>query len=274
MFPIKHFASPGTHYGHKANEWNPKTASFLSAIEKKNRIHIIDLEQSILMLRRALNFIREICEKRGSILCPNIVRETDSNKGFDPPFLALSSSSDRDAFRKKTGTIGRPEGGPRFQSETRLPSATTKGPTFLPSATGSRETLGSKQRRRTARLYLRSRNRKNQMSGKSSNRREKISALAPQVTEDLVPRALLIFNLNQNAILVKGAIKLQLPIIAVLDNKSDPSGIQFPIPGNCSSANPESLELYISCVLNAIRSGKRGEMRNINLPSDRGGSPR
>lgn len=226
------------------------------------------------MLRRALNFIREICEKRGSILCPNFVRETDKGHepGQDSPSLvgfspSLTSSSrlslGGSVFSKKTGGS--------FQSETRLPSSNTttktlsKGPTFLPGATGSRETLGSKQRRRTARLNLRFRNRKNQMSGKSLNRREKISALAPQVTEDLVPRALLIFNLNQNAILVKEAIKLQLPIIAVLDNKSDPSGIQFPIPGN--SAKPESLELYISCVLNAIRSGKKGEMRKI--PSDK-----
>lgn len=62
--------------------------------------------------------------------------------------------------------------------------------------------------------------------------RERISTLAAQVTEDLVPRALLILNMTQNSILVKEAIKLRIPVVAVLDNKSDPFGIQFPIPGN------------------------------------------
>ena len=229
----------------------PKLHLSLPQSKKKNRIHIIDLEQSILMLRRALNFIKEIYEKRGSILCPSIARETDINKDHESPsFLALSSSSDTPNLQL-------------FQSETRLPTdnatTTNKGPTFLPDAMVPRETLGSKQRRRAARFRFR--NQKNQMSEKSLNRRSKIFARSSNETEDLVPRALLILRPSQNAILVKEAIKLQLPIIAVLDNKSDPSGIQFPIPGN--GANSESLELYISCVKNAIRSGKRGEMRKI-----------
>ena len=221
MSPIKHFILAGIHSGHKANERNPKTAFFPSAPEKKSKIHIIDLEQSILMMRRALNFIGEIYEKRGSLFCVGGGTNT-----------ATLFSIDRKA---------------KFQSETQSTQISAKGPT------GSRETLGSKQRRRLRR--------KSQMSS-SLNRREKITALAPQVTEDLVPRALLILDPSKNAILVKEGIKLQLPVIAILDNKCDPSGIQYPIPGNGANL-PESLELYILGVTNAIRDGKRNEMRKI-----------
>jgi len=192
-------------------------------MDKKTKIHLIDLEQSILMLRRALNFIREIYEKRGSIFLYGGEGESSKN----------------------------------FSGETQsTPIAGVKG------LTGLRETLGSKQRRRVSRMQ------KNQMSRRkkslNSSSREKISVIlkTPQVIEDLVPRALLILDPNKNTILVKEAIKLQLPIVAILDNKSDPSGIQFPIPGNGANSS-ESPKLYISCVMNAIKDGKKNELKKI-----------
>ena len=178
------------------------------------------------MMRRALNSIKDVCGKRGLILCPGIA-----------PGTGLHSQTLTTHFRSV---------------ETRN---TLVNPTPLRYATKS-EKPGSKRKRKLVRLRL-----QRLSPGAGLDGRGKISALASQVTEDLVPRALPIFNINQNATLVKEAIKLQLPIIAVLANKSDPFGIQFPIPGN--SETPESLELYMSCVRDAVSDGERNEMKEI-----------
>ncbi len=65
MFLIKHFVLSNIHLGHKTNKWNPRTASFLLGM--RDGIHVIDLEQTILMAKRALNFVKKVCERRGYI---------------------------------------------------------------------------------------------------------------------------------------------------------------------------------------------------------------
>jgi hypothetical protein len=70
MFLIKHFVASAIHLGHKTNQWNPRTAFFLFAASPTSgtKIHIIDLEQTILMIRRALTFIQKISQSDGFLL--------------------------------------------------------------------------------------------------------------------------------------------------------------------------------------------------------------
>jgi ribosomal protein S2 len=71
MFLIKHFVASAVHLGKKTNQWNPRTAFFLFAASptgKASAIHIIDLEQTILMIKRALTFIQKICLRDGVLL--------------------------------------------------------------------------------------------------------------------------------------------------------------------------------------------------------------
>ncbi len=70
-----------------------------------------------------------------------------------------------------------------------------------------------------------------------------------------------ILNTNSNAALVKEAIKLQIPIIAVLDSDSDPYGIQYPIPGNDDSI--DAISLYTELLLAAVAAGKQNELKKI-----------
>ena len=78
MFITKHFITSAIHLGHKINEWNPKMAYYLFAISptnnqkflgKKAAIHIIDLEQTVIAMKRAFKFIQKICANRGYLLC-------------------------------------------------------------------------------------------------------------------------------------------------------------------------------------------------------------
>lgn len=91
-FVIKDLVKAGVHLGHQTNKWNPRTSSYLFAI--KDQIHIIDLEQSILMFRRALQFIQKICSKRGNILY--IPYQSNSKKGVLVEVLNNVSKNDYD----------------------------------------------------------------------------------------------------------------------------------------------------------------------------------
>lgn len=65
MLSIKELIKANIHLGQKTNKWNPRTSYYLFGI--KDNIHILDIEQSIIMLRRAMIFIKKISEKRGNI---------------------------------------------------------------------------------------------------------------------------------------------------------------------------------------------------------------
>ncbi len=66
LFTIKTLLENGVHYGHKKNRWNPKMAQYIYGI--KNKVHIIDLEQTALMLDRALFVIKALAARNGRIL--------------------------------------------------------------------------------------------------------------------------------------------------------------------------------------------------------------
>ena len=66
LFTIKKLLESGVHYGHKKNRWNPKMAQYIYGI--KNKVHIIDLEQTAMMLDKALFAIKSVAAKNGRIL--------------------------------------------------------------------------------------------------------------------------------------------------------------------------------------------------------------
>ena len=76
-----------------------------------------------------------------------------------------------------------------------------------------------------------------------------------------IPEAIFITNTNKYQTLIKECIKLQIPIIAIIDSNSTPFGIQYPIPGNEASA--ESLFLYTSILYNTLLVAKKEELKRL-----------
>lgn len=91
MFLIKHFVASSLHLGHSTNHWNPRTAYYILAAYQrgKGEIHIIDIEQTILMLRRAFNFLSNI-KRDGFILLP--LRDLANDIDLSP--LGINSTLD------------------------------------------------------------------------------------------------------------------------------------------------------------------------------------
>ena len=70
-----------------------------------------------------------------------------------------------------------------------------------------------------------------------------------------VPDLVFIIDTNYESLAIKEAIKLNIPIIAILDTNSNPDGIDFPVPGNDDARR--SIDLYCSLIKETIENAKK-----------------
>ncbi|MEJ2047597.1 MAG: 30S ribosomal protein S2, partial [Dehalococcoidia bacterium] len=63
---IKQLLEAGAHFGHQTSRWHPRMKKYI--FTKRNGIHIIDLEQTVSMLARACDFVKQVAAEGGSIL--------------------------------------------------------------------------------------------------------------------------------------------------------------------------------------------------------------
>src|SRR3712207_5201453 len=63
---LRQLIDAGVHFGHQTNRWNPKMSPFIYGA--RNGIHIIDLDQSVKLLHRALSFLAHAVARGGQIL--------------------------------------------------------------------------------------------------------------------------------------------------------------------------------------------------------------
>lgn len=251
MFLIKHFVASNIHLGHKINKWNPRTSNFLLGI--KDNIFIIDLEQTVVMIKRALTFVKKICLNRGYIF-------------YVPSFIQNESFIIRKNIENKIKSF------PINLQDNNLILLTPK---FVSS---------SKQR---GMLYAFTQKRKNLLSlGLSSFKSTVLSSattdkkgndlfsttLSPAFmtanqevhqTFFLKPEALFLLNTNNHVALIREAAKLQIPVIAIIDSDSSVLGIRYPIPGNDDTI--ETQKIYTELLINTIIDAKKKEAKLILL---------
>ena len=77
-----------------------------------------------------------------------------------------------------------------------------------------------------------------------------------------VPEMIFVIDTNVESLAIKEAIKLKIPIVAVLDSNSDPTGINFPIPGNDDARR--SIDLYCELLKSTIIDAKKNIASNQN----------
>nr|BBH42958.1 30S ribosomal protein S2 [Marophrys sp. SRT127] len=341
-FLIKHFLTSAVHLGHRVNKWNPKTASFLFATTKNN-IHLVDLEQSILMIRRASNFVKKVYENRGHLLYipprsfPHQQRlrrlflkggvvAAEDPQGKPTRGIPFEHSLRESRFRD-TSAAGnlllhpreafedlwaKPEKqhqaakSPRATATSgsndsvflgaRLPIASNPSWFATSSAKTSRYAgehmdpahpcsssdplyFLNQQIQGTSRGTAQGRIQdQHQQQIATSKTKKQTGSSTKRISEVLtkkrkerqfIPEVLFILRLRiglggdvvDGDPLVREAVKLQIPIIGIIDSNVNPHGIQYPIPGNDDST--ESLSLYTQLILNAITEARKKELKNL-----------
>ena len=221
-FTMRQLLEAGIHFGHHTRRWNPKMKEFIFA--DRNKIHIIDLEKTVPMLYNALEVIHEIAKKGGKILFVGTKRSASE--------IVASSAINCGQFYVNHRWLG----GMLTNWET--VSKSIKRLKELESKIESGE--------------INNLTKKEKLNIERSKDKLELNLGGIKNMPDL-PDAIFVIDINKEAIAVQEAKKLNIPVIAICDTNTDPSNIDYPIPGNDDAVR--AISLYCDLIGSSILSG-------------------
>ena len=220
---IKQLLEAGVHLGHKTLRWNPKMKQYIFG--EKNSIHIIDLTQTVEFLKNALVQVHKTISGGGKVLVVSTKKQ------------ATEQVSD---LAKETGQF--------YVNYRWLGGMLTNWNTIQNSIKRLKklnEQLSKENIGFTKKEIL-----------KFSKEKEKLQRSLGGISEmKKTPDLIFIIDTNMESLAVAEAKKLKIPIIAILDTNSDPTGIDFPIPGNDDARR--SINLYCDLLKNTIKDAEK-----------------
>jgi small subunit ribosomal protein S2 len=216
---MREMLEAGVHFGHQARYWNPKMAPYLFG--QRNKIHIINLEQSLPMYGEAVNFLSKLAAKKGKVMfvgtkrsAQNVIQEEALRCGM--PFVNRRWLG---GLLTNYQTVK--------QSINRMKSLEAK------EADGTLEKMTKKDQLRHKREL------------------DKLSRGLSGI-KDMggLPDALFVVDVGYENIAVLEAKKLGIPVVGVVDSNNSPDNIDYVIPGNDDAIR--SIRLYAKGIADAI----------------------
>jgi len=224
---IKQLLEAGVHLGHKTLRWNPKMKKFIFG--SKNSIHIIDLVQTLELTNAALIEIHKCISSGGKMLFVSTKKQ---------------ASDTISALAKDTSQF--------YVNHRWLGGMLTNWKTISNSIKRYKklcEDLSKENQGFTKKEIL-----------KRGTERDKLERSLGGIADmKKVPNMIFIIDVNIEALAVAEAKKLNIPIVAIVDTNSDPTGINFPIPGNDDARR--SINLYSELIKETILDAQK----NINF---------
>ncbi|MBV9079047.1 MAG: 30S ribosomal protein S2 [Methylobacteriaceae bacterium] len=220
-FSMRQLLEAGAHFGHQSHRWNPKMSQFIFGT--RNNIHIIDLAQTVPMLHRALQAVSDTVAGGGRVLFVGTKRQASD---------AVAEAARRSAQY--------------FVNSRWLGGMLTNWKTISASINRLRtleETLqvGGPGLTKKERLML-------------SREKEKLEkALGGIKDMGGVPDLLFVIDTNKEALAIKEAGRLGIPVAAIVDTNCNPDGIAFPVPANDDAGR--AIQLYCELVARAAIDG-------------------
>ena len=201
---IRDLLDAGLHFGHQTKRWNPKMKRYI--FDKRNGIHIIDLTKSLALLQQALKFVNDIVASGKAVLFVGTKKQAqqvvfDAAKACNQPYVTT---------RWLGGTLTNAETIRKSIKHMREVEAIVKG-----------EGFASMHKKEASRL-------RNELEKLQRN----LTGIAGMAD---LPGAVIVMDINREAIAVKEANRLKIPVIAIVDTNTDPDPINYPIPGNDDS---------------------------------------
>ena len=232
---VKQLLEAGVHLGHKTFRWNPKMNEFIFG--SKNSIHIIDLVQTLEMTNAALNEIHKCVSAGGKILFVSTKKQAAETIAI----LAKDTSQFYVNHRWLGGML-----------------------------TNWQTISNSIKRLKKLSIELKSENtgftKKENL--KMGIQRDKLDrALGGIADMKKIPDMIFIVDTNVEELAVKEALKLNIPIVAIVDTNSDPTGINFPIPGNDDARRAINLycDLIKQTVLDAQQNILKADSEDVKV---------
>ena len=226
-FSMRQLVEAGAHFGHNTRRWNPKMSPFLFGV--RNGIHIIDLQQSVPMLHRSMQAVREVVSGGGRVLFVGTKR--------------AASDIVADAARKC---------GQYYVNHRWLGGMLTNWKTISQSIRRLKEL-----EEQLASGALAGLTKKEQLN--LQRERDKLDrALGGIKDMGGLPDILFIIDTNKEALAIQEANTLNIPVVAILDSNSDPRGVTYPVPGNDDAIR--AIQTYCDLIGGSVLDGIQAEI--------------
>ena len=224
-FTMRQLLEAGVHFGHHTRRWNPKMEPYIFG--KRNNIHIINLEKTVPMLYEALEAIQSIAKNGGKFLFVGTKRSASE--------LIAQAAINCGQYYVNHRWLG----GMLTNWETVSKSIKKLKNLEERIESGEINSLTKKEKLNIER------------------QKEKLDLTLGGIKNmNGVPDAMLIIDTSKEAIAVLEANNLNIPVIAICDSNTNPSGVDYPIPGNDDALRAISLycDLVAASVLKGLES--------------------
>ena len=224
-FTMRQLLEAGVHFGHHTRRWNPKMDPYIFG--KRNNIHIINLEKTVPMLYEALDAIQSIAKNGGKFLFVGTKRSASE--------LIAQAAINCGQYYVNHRWLG----GMLTNWETVSKSIRKLKNLEERIETGEINSLTKKERLQIER------------------QKEKLDLTLGGIKNmNGIPDAIFIIDTNKESRAVLEANNLNIPVIAICDTNTNPSGVDYPIPGNDDALRAISLycDLVAASVLKGLES--------------------
>ncbi len=219
---VRDLLDAGVHFGHQLRRWNPRSKPFV--FDQRHGISIIDLEKTYACLEKATEFIQELVANGGDVL------------------LVGTKKQAQELIREAAAATGMP-----FCSNRWMGGGLTNFSTIKRSIEKYKRYLSMENDGSMAKLPKKEAAAiKREMARMNRN-------LEGMLELRELPRAVFLIDVKTEAIAVQETRRLGIPLVALVDTNSDPSLVNFPVPGNDDAV--KSIRIIVEAIVEAIQNG-------------------
>lgn len=227
---MRQMLEAGVHFGHQTRYWNPRMAPFIFG--HRNKIHIINLEKTMVMYQEAMKFVRQLASNKGTIL-----------------FVGTKRSA-REIIHEEAERCGSP-----FVDHRWLGGMLTNFKTVKQSIKRLKDMQQMVEDGSLEKMP------KKEALGYQRDLEKLERSLGGIKGLDGLPDALFVVDVGYQKGAIAEARKLGVPVIGIVDTNHSPEGISYVIPGNDDSSR--AIRLYARGIADAILEGRSQVIQEI-----------
>ncbi len=227
---MRQMLEAGVHFGHQTRYWNPKMAQYIFG--HRNKIHIINLETTLEMYQAALKYVRQLSANKGTLLFVGTKRQA------------------REILREEALRCAMPYVDHRW-----LGGMLTNFKTVKQSIKRLKEMEQMAQDGTLERMS------KKEALGLQREMDKLNRSLGGIKDLTSLPDALFVIDVGYHKGAIAEAVKLGIPVVAVVDTNHSPEGINYVIPGNDDSSR--AIRLYARGIADAVIEGRSQSVEEV-----------
>lgn len=225
---MRQMIEAGVHFGHNARRWNPKMGQYIYGT--REGVHIMDLAQTVPMMYRAMEAVRDVAAKGGKVL-----------------FVGTKPQAQEavEAAAKRCGQF--------FVNHRWLGGMLTNWKTISSSIKRLKE-IDSKIEKGELNGFT-----KKEKLNMEREREKLFASLGGIQDMNGRPDIVFVIDVPKEELAIAEARKLGIPVVAICDSNANPDGITYPIPGNDDALR--AISLYCDLISGAVLDGIQAELK-------------